>query len=132
MSCNSVIYTVMGTPASVLAGGAVPLGSAVRKYGCGIDLDGNALQLTAPGYYDVDVNLTVQPVAAGAITATVYVDGAPYAGAVGTGTAAAAGDDVQIVIPTLVRVNCNVRRTVTVVLSAAATVTNAAVVAEKV
>lgn len=132
MSCNSVIYTVMGTPASVLAGGTVPLGAAVRKYGCGIDLNGNALQLAAPGYYDIDVNLTVQPEAAGAITATVYMDGAPYAGAVGTGTAAAAGDDVQIVIPTLVRVNCSVRRTVTVVLSAAATVTNAAVVAEKV
>lgn len=132
MSCNSVIYTVMSTPESVLAGGAVPLGSAVRKYGCGIDLDGNALQLTAPGYYDVDVNLTVQPVAAGAITATVYVDGVAYPGAVATGTAAAAGDDVQLVIPTLVRVNCNVQRTVMVVLSAAATVTNAAVTAVKV
>lgn len=132
MSCNSVIYTVMSTPESVLAGGAVPLGSAVRKYGCGIDLDGNALQLTAPGYYDVGVNLTVQPVAAGAITATVYVDGVAYPGAVATGTAAAAGDDVQLVIPTLVRVNCNMQRTVMVVLSAAATVTNAAVTAVKV
>lgn len=132
MSCNSVIYTVMNTPVSVLAGGTVPLGAAVRRYGCGVDLNGNALQLIAPGYYDIKVNVTAQPEAAGPITATVYVDGVPYPGAVGTVTAAAAGDDVQIVIPAIVRNNCNSRRMVTVVLSAAATVTNAAVVAEKV
>ncbi len=132
MSCNSVIYTVASTPVSVLAGGTVPLGAAVRKYGCGIDLNGNALQLLAPGYYDIAVNLTMEPVAAGAITATVYVDGVEYPGAVGTETAAAAANAVQIVIPTLIRNNCNSMRTVTVVLSAAATVTNAAVVAVKV
>ena len=132
MSCNSGIYTVMNTPVSVLAGGSVPLGAAVRKYGCGIEVNGNAIQLMAPGYYDVDVNLTLQPVAVGSITATVYVDGVAYPGAVGTTTATAAADDVQIVIPTLIRVACNTMRTITVVLSAAATVTNAAVTAVKV
>ena len=132
MSCKSAIYTVNNTPVSVLAGGIVPLGAAIRRYGCGLEVNGSGLQLDAAGYYDVDVNLTVQPVAAGAITATVYVDGVPYPGAVATGTAAAAADDVQLVIPTLIRALCNGVRTVTVVLSAAATVTNAAVTAVKV
>ena len=126
MSCKAAIYTVNNTPVSVLAGGAVPMGAAVRRYGCGISLNGNSVQLGEAGYYDVDVNLTVQPVAAGAITATLYIDGAAYPGAVATSTAAAAGDDVQLVIPAIVRAMCNSVHALTVVLSAAATVTNAA------
>ena len=132
MSCKAAIYTVNNTPVSVLAGGAVPMGAAVRRYGCGISLNGNSVQLGEAGYYDVDVNLTVQPVAAGAITATLYVDGAAYPGAVATSTAAAAGDDVQLVIPAIVRAMCNSVHALTVVLSAAATVTNASAVVVRV
>lgn len=132
MSCKAAIYTVNNTPVSVLAGGVVPMGAAVRRYGCGIELNGNSVQLGEAGYYDIEANLTVQPAAAGAITATVYVDGVAYPGAVATGTASAAGDDVQLVIPALVRAVCGGVRAVTVVLSAAATVTNAAVVVTRV
>ena len=131
MSCNSAIYTVMNTPASVLAGGVVPLGSIIRRFGCALDLNGNGIVARALGYYTADVNLTVQPATAGAITATLYVDGAAYPGATATDTAAAAGDDVQLVIPALIRNAFDGLHTLTVILSAEATVTNAAVTVAK-
>lgn len=132
MSCNSGIYTVMNAPVAVVAGGVVPLGAIIRRFGCGIDLNGNGIAMNAAGYYDADVNLTVLPVAAGAVTATLLVDGVAYPGAVATGTPTAAGAAVNLNISALLRNVCAGMRTLTVVLDVAATVNNAAVTVVKV
>lgn len=132
MSNNTGIYTVMNAPADVVAGGVVPLGAINRRFGCGLDLNGNGISMYHAGYYDADVNLTVLPVAAGPITATLYVDGVAYPGAIATGTAAAAADPVNLNISALIRNVCAGVRTLTVVLDAAATVNNAAVTVLKV
>ncbi|MBQ8616258.1 MAG: hypothetical protein IJ418_02215 [Clostridia bacterium] len=132
MSCNTGIYTVMNTPAAVAAGGTVPLGTIIRRFGCGLDLNGNGVTLLPAGYYKADVNLTVLPTAAGAITATLLVDGVAYPGAVATGTPTAAGAAVNLNIPALIRNVCAGAHTLTVVLDVAATVNNAAVAVVKV
>lgn len=132
MSCNSGIYTVMNAPVAVVAGGVVPLGAIIRRFGCGIDLNGNGIAMNAAGYYDADVNLTVLPVATGAVTATLLVDGVAYPGAVATGTPTAAGAAVNLNISALLRNVCAGMRTLTVVLDVAATVNNAAVTVVKV
>ena len=127
MSYNSGIYTAMGTPVAIAANGTVPLGAVVRRYGCALTLNGNGIAVVPAGYYAVDVNLTVLPTAAGNVTATLLLDGIAVPGAVATATAAAAGDAVNLNIAALIRNVCQGVRTLTVVLDAAGTVSNAAV-----
>ena len=133
MSCKSVLYTAMTVPVSVAAGGVVPLGAIVRRFGNAIRVDGNAITLLEPGYYAISVNMTVDPLAASAVTARVEENGVPVAGATVTATPAAIGDDTPLQIPSaVVRVYCNGTKTITVNLPVAATVNNAAVTVVKV
>ena len=133
MSCKSAINTALTTPSAILAAGTVPLGAIVRRFGCGIEVNGNGLTISEPGYYDVDVSLTVLPTAATPITATLLRDGVAVPGATATVTPVAAGAAVNMSLTALVRHLCNCgAATLTVVLNAAGTVSNMAVVAERV
>lgn len=134
MSCNSAIYTALTTPSVVAAGGTIPIGTLARRYGRCLGVEGNGIAIVDSGYYDVDVSITVLPTEAGAITATLQKDGVPVPGATATGTAAAAGNAVNLSISSLIRQFgcCSGQSVLTVVLSAAGTVNNMAVVVEKV
>ena len=81
MSCKSALYTAMQTPTAVAVDGVIPLGSLIRRYGCDITLNGNAVNIVGKGYYDVDTSITVAPTAAGTVTATLYKDGVAVPGA---------------------------------------------------
>ena len=128
MSCKSALYTAMQTPTEVAVNGVIPLGSLIRRYGCDITLNGNAVNIVGKGYYDVDASITVAPTAAGTVTATLYKDGVAVPGATASATAAAADDVVNLNIPALVRqVCCAAGSALTLVLTgAAATVNNVA------
>ena len=132
MSCKSALYAAMQTPTAVAVGGVIPLGSLIRRYGCDLSLNGNAVNIVggnqAAGYYDVDASLTVAPTAAGTVTVTLYKDGVAVPGATASATAAAADDVVDLNIPALVRqVCCAAGSALTLVLTgAAATVNNVA------
>ena len=132
MSCKNLIYTAQTTQADVLAGGAVPLGTIIRRYGACIDLNGNGISRNENGYYKVDANVVVAAEAAGNITATLMANGVAYPGAVATATAAAAGDIVTLPISAIVRAFCCAGPVVlTLILSAAGTVSNATVAVER-
>ena len=128
MSCKSALYTAMQTPTAVAVGGVIPLGGLIRRYGCDIALNGNAVNLAGTGYYDVDASITATLTAAGAVTVTLYKDGVAVPGATASATAAAADDVVDLNIPALVRqVCCAAGSALTLVLTgAAATVNNVA------
>ena len=127
------IYTANTTAQAVGANSALPLGSIIRRFGCGMDVNGNGLTICEPGYYDVDVSVTVLPTDATPITATLLRDGVAVPGATATETPTAAGAAVNLSFPALVRHFCNCgAATMTVVLSAAGTVNNMAIVAERV
>ena len=81
MSCKSALYTALQTPTAVAVDGVIPLGSLIRRYGCDISLNGNAVNLSGAGYYDVDASITVAPTAAGTVTATLIKDGVAIPGA---------------------------------------------------
>ena len=117
----------MQTPTAVAVDGAIPLGSLIRRYGCDVALNGNAVNITGAGYYDVDASVTVTPIAAGTVTITLYKDGVAVPGATASETAAANGT-VDLSIPALVRqVCCAAGSALTLVLTgAAATVNNVA------
>lgn len=127
MSCKSALYAAMQTPTAVAVDGVIPLGSLIRRYGCDVALNGNAVNITGAGYYDVDASITVSPAAAGTVTITLYKDGVAVPGATASETAAANGT-VDLSIPALVRqVCCAAGSALTLVLTgAAATVNNVA------
>ena len=133
MSCKSLIYTALTSPTAVAADGNIPLGSIVRRYGCALAANGNGVNVIEPGYYDIKASITVLPTAAGAITATVLKDGVAIPGATATGTAAAAGDAVNLsIVSALRKCGCGCPDLLTVELSAAGTVDNMALVIERV
>lgn len=127
MSCKSALYAAMQTPTAVAVDGVIPLGSLIRRYGCDVALNGNAVNITGAGYYDVDASVTVSPAAAGTVTITLYKDGVAVPGATASETAAANGT-VDLNIPALVRqVCCAAGSALTLVLTGvAATVDNVA------
>ena len=49
MSCKSAICTAMQTPTEVAVNGVIPLGSLIRRYGCDISLNGNAVNIIGKG-----------------------------------------------------------------------------------
>ena len=132
MSCKSVLYAAMQTPTAVAVGGVIPLGSLIRRYGCDVSLNGNAVNITggnqSAGYYDVDASLTVAPAAVGTVTVTLFKDGVAVPGATASATAAAADDALDLNITALVRqVCCAAGSALTLVLTgAAASVDNVA------
>lgn len=127
MSCKSALYTALQTPTAVAVDGVIPLGSIIRRYGCDANLNGNAVNITNAGYYDVDVSITVAPTAAGTVTATLVKDGVAIPGATAS-AAAAAGAPTVLSFPALVRqACCAAGSALTLVLTgAAATVNNVA------
>ena len=127
MSCKSALYAAMQTDTAVTAGGVIPLGSLIRRYGCDIALNGNAVNLTSTGYYDVDASITATLTAAGTVTVTLYKDGVAVPGATASETGTASGT-VNLNIPALVRQACCVSGSALslVLTGAAATVNNVA------
>lgn len=122
----------MQTPTAVAVDGVVPLGSLIRRYGCDLSLNGNAVNIAggnqSAGYYDVDASLTVAPAAVGTVTVTLFKDGVAVPGATASATAAAANNALDLNITALVRqVCCAASSALTLVLTgAAATVNNVA------
>ena len=132
MSCNSILFTAMTSPTTVAAGGDIPLGNVVRRYGCGATLSGNAISLNGDGYYDADVSVTVIPAAAGTITASLLQDGVAIPGATASATVAATDTSVTLSFPAAVRLlRYSPRATLRLTLSAAGSVTNTAVTVRK-
>ena len=127
MSCKSALYTAMQTPTAIPVDGILPLGSIIRRYGCDVNLNGNAVNITNAGYYDVDVSVTVSPTAAGTVTVTLVKDGVPIPGATAS-AAAAAGAPTVLNFPALVRQPCCASGSALslVLTGAAATVNNVA------
>ena len=109
MSCKSALYTAMQTPTAIPVDGILPLGGLIRRYGCDIALNGNAVNIYGgrenAGYYDVDASITATLTAAGAVTATLYKDGVAVPGATATATGAASGT-VNLDLTALVRQPC--------------------------
>lgn len=128
MSCKAAIYTANTGAQTVPVGGTISLGSIIRRFGCGVNLNGNGIVIDREGYYDVDASITATATAAGNITVTLLRDGVAVPGATATATAAAAGV-VALPITALVRQACcnSGGATLTLVLTgAAATVNNVA------
>ena len=130
---KSAIYTANTGVQAVPVDGVISLGSIVRRFGCGIDLNGNGITIDEAGYYDVNVSVTAAPTVAGAATVTMLNNGIAVPGATATTTAAVAGDDVNVSFESIVRVFCNGNTALLsfVLTGGAASISNVAVVVSK-
>ena len=89
----------MQSPTDVAVNCVIPLVSLIRRYGCDISFNGNAVNIVGKGYYDIDVSITVPPTAAGTVTATLIKDGVVVPGA----TASALASSTLLIVQTI---NC--------------------------
>ena len=130
MSCKALLYTTNTTTQTVAAGGVIAPGTIQRRVGntrcCTpvITLNGNNIVLTEPGYYSVQVDVTDAVIEAGAVTVSLVQDGNVIESV--TGTAAAAGDAVNITLSApIVRVfNCTASNLSIVLTAGAGNVTS--------
>ena len=130
---KSAIYTANTGAQAVPVGGTIALGGIVRRFGCAVDLNGSAVNVTAPGYYTANVSVTAAPTAAGTVTVTMFNNGVAVPGATASVTAASAADAVNLAFDSVVRVPCggNSGSLSLILTGAASTVSNVAMVVEK-
>lgn len=130
MDCKSLIYLANTASTSVVAGGFIPLPVTVRRKGCRFSSSGSGAVAAAKrcdDYIDVYVNVTFTAVAAGNVTISLVQDGNPVVGGSQTITVTTEGtQSVAVSFPAVVRVNACNTSALSIVTSAAITVTNAA------
>lgn len=132
MGCKSLISVVNTGNQTVDANGVPSLGAIQRRRSCSMNLNGSGITIVQPGYYKVDVSAVVEPTAAGPVTLTLLENGVPVPGGIATDTPVAAGDSVTLNINTpIIRVFCNGSKTLTLRLSAAATVSTVSMTVEE-
>lgn len=119
---RSLIQVVNTSSQAVAVGGTVSLGTALRRYGCNLRLNGDAIEADGAGYYTIDGAVTVAPTAAGVVTVAVYVDGLPLAGATASANVATGGNAVTLPLFGTIRQGCccDAANSITVVLVAGA------------
>ena len=129
------LYTSNTSNQDVEVNGIISPGTIVRRYGPNLNLSGNAIQLSGPGYYKIDTSITLAPVVEGEVTVSIYKDGVLLQGATATATAAAAGDTVNLALSAIIREFCSccegLSNLTFVLTEGAATVTNIAITVEK-
>ena len=104
---KALIYTANTAGAEVPIGNTVPVGSIIRRYGRCIDATGSAVNLTEPGYYDVDISATVTAATAGDVILALTQNGVPVSGATAAVTITTVNTQTEnLSITAMVRVMC--------------------------
>ena len=104
---NSLTYMINNGASSVLANGVIPLTTIARRRGKCIQNDSNSIILNAPGYYKVNVTVTLSAGAAGIASIALQKNGITIPGMTGATTiTTATTENRQVVINGIVRVNC--------------------------
>ena len=104
---KALIYTANTSGAEVPIGNTVPVGSIVRRYGRCIDATGSSVNLTEPGYYDVDISATVTAATAGDVILALTQNGVPVSGATAAATITTVNTQTEnLSIIAMVRVMC--------------------------
>ena len=131
---KSLIQTVNQSTQSASVNGIIDLGSVIRRFGCNLRLNGNAIEVDGAGYYTIDANVTVAPTAAGNVQVAIFKNGVQLTGATATGAVSTAGNPITLPIQTTIREGCNCdggTSLTLVLLAGAGTISNVAVRVEK-
>lgn len=124
---QAIIQTVNSNNQVLTAGNLIGLGTTTNRYGCGLQQNGNGIQVTGSNYFEIKANVVVTPTAEGNISVTMQKNGAAVPGAIATATVAGAGDTITLPIDFIIRRACgccNDADIITFAISADATVNN--------
>lgn len=130
---KSAIYVANTGTQSVPVDGTISLGSIIRRFGCGVDLNGTGITISEPGYYEVNVSVTAAPTAIGPVTVTLLNNGVAVPGAIASEAVSTANNPTNLSLDSIVRVFCGSGTgSLTLVLSGTdSNVTNVATVVTK-
>lgn len=103
---RSLIQVANASPQTVAENGIIGLGSTQRRFGCNLNLSGNAIEANGPGYYSIYGSVTVAPTAIGEVTVAVYKDGEAIPGLVGSSYVGTAENPVAIPLVGTIRQGC--------------------------
>lgn len=120
---RALIQTANQSPQTVAVNGIISPGAVQRRFGCGIRLSGNAIEVNEPGYFLISASVTATPTAAEDVTVVVYENGTPLPGAIATSTVGEAGNSTNLSIVSTIRKGCcgdNLLSTLTFVLTSGA------------
>ena len=107
MCNNSLFFKVTTTPATILAGGILPLTTIARRRGRLITSENDSISLNAPGYYKVTVTVTASGSEAGDIVLNVLKNGIEIPGLTASETITTATTELRtLTISGTVRVLC--------------------------
>lgn len=131
---KSLIQVINTSSQAVAVGGTISLGTALRRYGCNLRLNGDAVEADGAGYYTIDGAITVAPTAAGVVTVAVYVNGVELAGARASANVATAGGLITLPLCGTIRQGCccdSADNITAVLVAGAGTVSNVSLRVEK-
>ena len=104
---RALIQTVNASTQALEAGSIIPPGTTIHRYGCGLNLSGNGVEIYGDGgYYSLDATVTVSPTAAGPVTVQLQRNGVPIPGAVGSTYQTTAEQPVTVPIIGTLRLRC--------------------------
>lgn len=114
---SKLIEVVNTTAQTVAAGATANLGAIDRKYqGCPYKFTGTAIEIDAPGYYDINLTANLTAQAVGAVALSIYINGTLIPGAFAQGTKGAIGDLITLTISSkILRVFCGQPAIITLV-----------------
>lgn len=84
----------------------VSLGNTVRRYGCNLKLNGNSIEETGQGYYELEGTITVAPTAAGIVTVALFENGEIMPGSLVSGSVSTATNPVTLPLLATSRIAC--------------------------
>ena len=103
---KSLIQVANQSTQAVAVNSIIGLGTVQRRYGCGLNLSGNDIEVTGEGYFTIDADVTVSPTAVGTVTVGLYADGVQIPGAVANGSVSTASNPVTLPITATIRQRC--------------------------
>lgn len=103
---RSAIYVVNNATQNVVNNGVISLGTVIRRFGCNLTLEGNAIRENGTGYYEYNVSITAAPTAIGTVMVAAYKDGTLIPGAVASSAVSTANNPTNLSLTFMTKENC--------------------------
>ena len=104
---KAIIQTVNSGDQTIEENGIIGLGTTTHRYGCDLIQNGNGIMVTGDGYYKIDANVVITPVATGDTTIVLLDNGTPIPGATASYTIETVGNVVTLPISFIIRRGCH-------------------------
>lgn len=119
-----ILYAANTSSTAVSVGNTIPFGTAIRRIGNSIDINGTGISVKGSGWYSFSVSITATLAAAGTVTIALYKDGVVVPGVLASVTGVA-DDEVNLsLIGVFKNSCCNSSSSLSLVISGTAITTN--------